>query len=331
MTSKILFLSLLALLILVGQHNASAQDQASLSDPKTIPPHEMETSVSTEQWNDLTLTSSDLKAQAPVFGEKDSFPEFTRELVRVQWRKNDPIDLYLLRPAGIAKPPVVLVLYSYPSDTDRFLDNGLCQKLVSKGFAVVGFVSALTGQRYHDRPMKEWFISELQESLSASVHDVQMILNYLSDRTDLDLSEVGIFGQGSGGTIALLAATADKRIKAVDVLDAWGDWPRWLATSPVVPEQERADYLKPEFLSKVKIVDPMQSMAKLADRPIRWQITDFDIATPAPIKQEFRSALPKTAESVEYHSIEEYKERAVSNAQILQWIKDEVTKSETPR
>src|ERR1022692_4628664 len=76
-----------------------------------------------------------------------------------------------------------------------------------------GFVSALTGQRYHDRPMKEWFVSELPEALGSSVHDVQMILNYLADRNDLDMTRVGMYGQGSGGTIAILAASADPRLK----------------------------------------------------------------------------------------------------------------------
>jgi hypothetical protein len=90
--------------------------------------------------------------------------------------------LYVIRPSHIEKPPVVLYLYSYPSDTHRFLDNAYCQRVTGDGFAAVGFVSALTGQRYHGRPMKQWFVSELQESLVLSVHDVQMVLNYLARR-----------------------------------------------------------------------------------------------------------------------------------------------------
>jgi hypothetical protein len=53
-------------------------------------------------------------------------------------------------------------------------------------------VSALNGHRYTYRPMKQWFVSELQEALGSSVHDVQMILNYLSTRDDLDMSRVGM-------------------------------------------------------------------------------------------------------------------------------------------
>jgi len=73
--------------------------------------------------------------------------------------------------------------------------------------------------------MKEWFVSDLEHSLVGTTHDVQMVINYLASRGDFDMSRIGIFGEGSGGTIALLAASVDARIKAVDVLDPWGDWP----------------------------------------------------------------------------------------------------------
>lgn len=68
-----------------------------------------------------------------------------------------------------------------------------------EGFAAVGFVSALTGHRYHDRPMREWFISEPQECLAVSAHDVQMVLDYLGTRGDLNTDRVGMVAEGSGG------------------------------------------------------------------------------------------------------------------------------------
>jgi cephalosporin-C deacetylase-like acetyl esterase len=212
-------------------------------------------SVPAEDWSSLSLADSHLQAEEPVVGERDDFPQFTRELMQVKWRQGDPIDLYVIRPKGVAKPPVVLYLYGYPAETDRFRDNDYCVRVTANGFAAIGFVSALTGHRYHGRPMKEWFVSELQESLGSSVHDVQMILNFLSTRDDLDLSKVGMFGEGSGGTIAVLAAAADPRIKAIDLLDPWGDWPDWVRDSNIIPENERANYLQPEFLQKVAGLD----------------------------------------------------------------------------
>jgi len=145
--------------------------------------------------------------------------------LQVQWRASDPIDLYVMKPKGVSKPPVILYLYGYPTDTDIF-KNDDCDALVTRdGFAAVGFVSALTGHRYRNRPMKEWFLSELQESVATSAHDVQMVLNYLASRGDLDMNRVGMFAQGSGASIAILATAVDPRIKVLEALDPWGDWP----------------------------------------------------------------------------------------------------------
>ena len=214
----------------------------------------------------------------------------------MKWRPGDPIDLYVIRPKGVARPPVVLYLYGYPSETDRFKDNGYCVRLTANGFAAIGFVSALTGHRYHGgRPMKEWFVSELQESLGSSVHDVQMILNFVSARDDLDMSKVGMFGEGSGGTIAILAAAVDPRIKVIDLLDPWGDWPDWVRDSSVIPENERATYLKPEFLQKVAGLDPMQWLPQLKDQHIRVQQVMDDRNTPKAAKERIDSAVPASA------------------------------------
>src|SRR5579872_3972884 len=170
-------------------------------------------SATSEDLSSLSLTSSKLHPSPPLLGEKDNYPDFTRELLQVQWRSGDPLDLYVILPKGVKNPPVILYLYSYPSDTDTFRDQGFCKLVTRNGFAAIGFVSALTGHRYHDRPMREWFISELHESLVSSVHDVQMILNYAATRGDLDMNHVGMFGEGSGATIALLTATVEPRIK----------------------------------------------------------------------------------------------------------------------
>ena len=233
-----------------------------------------------EDWNVLALAPGSLHARAPLFGEKAVFPTYTRELVELQWRTGDPIDLYIIRPANVDKPPVVLLLYGYPSDTDRFRDDDYCKALAKRGFAAVGFVSALTGHRYHNRPMKEWFVSELPEALGKSVHDVQMILNYLSTRDDLDMKRVGMYGQGSGGTIAILSASVDARIKALDVLDPWGDWPDWMASSAQIPEDERPDYLTPQFLETAAPFDPVRWMPALRGRSFRLQQTLFSRVTP---------------------------------------------------
>jgi hypothetical protein len=187
------------------------------------------------------LGNSSLKPVPPLIGYINEYPGYTVELLQVQWRWGDPLDLYVMKPKGIKKPPVILYLYGYPADTERFTDESFQQSVTKGGFAAVGFVSALTGHRYHDRPMKEWFLSELQECLGKSAHDVQMVLDYLDTRSDLDMTRVGMFTQGSGASIGILASAVDPRIKVLDALDPWGDWPTWMATSPFVPQKERAE------------------------------------------------------------------------------------------
>jgi hypothetical protein len=273
-----------------------------------------------EDWSSISLAGSQLMPDPPFLGEMDDFPTFTRELLQVKWRAGDPIDLYVMRPKGVAKPPVVLYLYSYPSETDRFRDNNYCARITEGGFAAVGFVSALTGQRYAMRPMKEWFVSELQESLASSAHDVQMVLNYLSTRGDLDMSRVGMFGTGSGATIAILAAAADSRIKAIDLLNPWGDWPDWMAKSAIIPENERPNYLKAEFLNKVALLDPVKWLPQLQTQEVRIERLTDDKVTPESAEEKLEAAARKTVKVIHYDNAQQFY-GAAGGGRIFEWVK----------
>ena len=178
-----------------------------------------------EDWTTPALSTSNLRPAMPLIGYVNDFGDYTAELDQVQWRWGDPLDLYVVKPKGVKKPPVIIYLYGYPSDTKLFQDKTWQKAVTKDGFAAVGFMTALTGHRYHDRPMKEWFISELQECLSVSAHDVQMVLNYLDKRGDVDMDRIGVLADGSGASIAILASAVDPRIKVLDTVDPWGDWP----------------------------------------------------------------------------------------------------------
>jgi hypothetical protein len=279
-----------------------------------------------EDWSSLSLANSELIPEKPLLGEKYDHPQFTRELLQVKWRQGDPIDLYVIRPKGVAHPPVVLYLYSYPSETEVFRGDAYCANVTKGGFAAIGFVSALNGHRYANRPMKEWFVSELQEALGSSVHDVQMTLNYLSTRDDLDMSRVGMFGVGSGGTIAILAAAADPRIKTIDVIDPWGDWPDWMAKSDLIPEVERPNYLKPEFLKKVAPLDPVAWLPQLTSQHVRLQQVLDDSVTPKVVQQRIKAAAPRTAQKITFHTTRQFS-GAQSGDRLLQWVKAQVQSS----
>ena len=292
-------LLLLALLVwpalaFCKQNNATNGSKAEQqSDTKSAPKE-------VENWKVLDDIKSGLQPSPPFEVQTEEQPEFVRELVRVQWRPDDPIDLWIIRPTAPGKVPVVLYLYSYPGDPDQFRNNAWCKRATAGGFAAVGFVSALTGERYAFRPMKQWFVSELTESLGSTVHDVQLILNYLADRGDLDLDHMGMFGMGSGASIAILAAEADPRIKALDLLDPWGDWPDWLRDSPAVPENERSSYTASEFLKSVAPLDPVAYLPSMKRRKLRLQQLLTQPDTPKSAKERIAASVPDSAELVRY-------------------------------
>jgi len=254
--------------------------------------------------------------------ERSEGPGFVREFVNLRWRPGDDIHLYVVRPKNVDKPPVVIYLYGYPSETDRYQSDGWCQRVTAGGYAAVGFVPALTGQRYHSRPMKEWFVSELQEALAESAHDVQMVLNYLAQRGDVDTDHVGMFGAGAGGTIAVMASSVDPRIKAIDLLDPWGDWPRWMEKSEVIPDEERAGYVKPDFLKKVADFDPVVLLPKVKAAHIRLiQLNEDSDSTPEEAKKRIEAALSASGEAHRYESNAEYYGAVASGGRVFDWVK----------
>lgn len=259
----------------------------------------------------------------------DDDAKFTREIVRVQWRSADPIDLYIITPVGVKNPAVILYLYDYPKETDQYHSREFCRLLTKDGFAAVGFVPALTGQRYHGRPMKEWFVSELRESLATSVHDVQMVLNYLASRGDVDMSRVGMFGDGSGASIAILSAAVDPRIKTLDLQDPWGDWPDWIKESKRIPEGERPAYLKPEWLAGVAPLDPVKWLPQLKTPTIRIQFVKDITLTPADVQQKIEAAVPTNAQVVHYENIAAFRATAAGGTG-FDWIKQKMQFSVVP-
>jgi hypothetical protein len=151
-----------------------------------------------------------------------------------------------------------------------------------------------------------------------------MILDYLAARKDFDMTKVGMFGQGSGATIAILAAATDQRIKAIDVLDPWGDWPDWMAQSKRIPEEERPNFVRPEFLKRVAPFDPLVWLGKLKSRPMRLQDATYERDTPQVAKRLMEEALPRTAQIVRYEDVKAFNEKAVAEGKMVNWIKDQV-------
>jgi len=321
--------SFILIILLSAQAQNNPTRPPEQSKETRLPPGTVSSDISSlffapkidEDWSTPSLKGSDFAPTDPLTYETDRGASFTREITRVGWRPSDPIDLYVMRPIAARKVPVIIYLYSYPFEPDRFRDKNFCEFVTKDGFAAVGLATFLTGQRYHDRGMKDWFVSEMRESLATSAHDVQLILNYLATRSDLnlDMDRVGIFGDGSGATIAMLAASVDSRIKTLDLLDPWGDWPEWMANSTLVPEKERAGFLKPEFLAGIADFDPVKVLPTLRTQKIRLREVTTVTVTPNEAKRKVEAAAPPNVEVIRYESGEDFRRAAV--AQGFDWIK----------
>lgn len=324
---------IIALAFAIVLPSSRAQAQSSPSQPKaaspSLPPgFDPKTRTPLyetiqEDWSSLAIGASKLEPEAPLVGQTEEQDTFTRTLVQVKWRPGDPIDLWIVLPKGVKNPPVVLYLYGADQGTDRFRDDGWAKRVTADGYAAVGFVAALTGPRFHDRPMNQWMISELQESIGSTVHDVKFILDYLAQRGDLDMNRVGMFGESSGGTVAILAAAADPRIKVVDVLEPWADWPDFLAKSPVIEDDPKhEDYVKPDFLKRVANLDPVKWLPELKI-PVRIQLVRDSEPTPIECKEKVGAAAPKQAEVVRFASFKDLGTRE-GQGRLFRWIKEKL-------
>lgn len=289
--------------------NASAQQSESAPLPVRGPAPEKSANESFEGFHEdfksITLVGSALLPQKPVLLEKEEILGGThvRERIQVAWRPRDTFDLYVSIPKGVKKPPVILYLYSFPENATRFQSELWYQGVAKDGYAAVGFVSALTGERAERHDARdEWFVGLLPESLASSVHDVQMILDYLSSRGDLDMDRVGMFGTGSGATIAILASAADPRIKALDTFNPWGDWRDWMANSWLIPEDQRGfdllknKYVDPKFLEIVAPLDPVEWLPKVKAQRLRIQYVQSEATVPAATQKKIVEAAPDRAE-----------------------------------
>jgi hypothetical protein len=222
-----------------------------------------------------------------------------------------------------------MYLYDYPVETDRYRDRAFCRQLVQGGFAAVGFVPALTGQRYHDRPMKEWFVSEMPEALASTAHDVQMVLSYLDSLGDVDVSRTGIYGEGSGATTAILTAAVDPRIKTLDLLSPWGDWPDWVAESTRIPEKERSGFANADYLAKVAPLDPIKWFPQLKAQTIRLQNLRSFREVPVSVQKKIEAAAPASAVIKAYDDANAFT-AAIPGDQRFNWVKLQI-KPETTK
>jgi hypothetical protein len=261
-------------------------------------PRQIEFSDFQEDLNSIDVKASKFPAPDVALLERTNGKNgvYHSEHLRVTFRPRVPQDLYVILPVAARNPPVVLYMYSYPETVARFQLEQWVLSAIGQGYAAVGFSSGVSGDAAIHGLTKEEFLAQFPQNLLRSAHDIQLVLNYLAGRGDLNIDRVGISASGSGASAAILAAAVDSRIKVLDVFDAWGAWPEFFAKSSVVPADKRTSLVTPEYLQSLAWSDPVAWFPKCRARSVRLQDVRQQELVPIAAQLKIEDASPGFAE-----------------------------------
>src|SRR5262249_28911432 len=116
------------------------------------------------------------------------------------------------------RPAVVLVGGSGPQDRDEVVFGIPILGQLARAIADAGFA----GLRYDKRGIGQSGGRSESATLADFAEDVRAAVKMLADGKDIDPKRVAVIGHSEGGAVALLAASKEKRIAAVGVLEAHG-------------------------------------------------------------------------------------------------------------
>jgi len=136
--------------------------------------------------------------------------------------------LLALPPNGKAPHPVVLLLHGMGGSKRQWLGNAfthggeVTSGLLNQGYAVFALDAQYHGDRsvYNDYLdvgemvfQKGWGV-RYANMLSQSVVDYRRAIDYLSTRSDIDSSRIGLLGYSMGGHMAFILGAVEERIQA---------------------------------------------------------------------------------------------------------------------
>ena len=151
--------------------------------------------------------------------------------------------------AGAARlPAVVLVGDAGPADRDEVMFGIPIFGQVAAAIADAGFIVI----RYDRRGIGQSGGRAEAAALADYADDVRAAVRWLAERKDVDSKRIAVIGYSEGGTVALIAASKDKRIAAVGLLATSGQ----TGTETVLAQQQH-------LLDKLQI-PPEEEQAKIA-------------------------------------------------------------------
>jgi dipeptidyl aminopeptidase/acylaminoacyl peptidase len=133
---------------------------------------------------------------------------------------------------GVRLPAVVLIGGSGPTDRDGLAFGIPVLGQLADAMADAGFIVL----RYDKRGVGQSGGRAESAGLADYAEDARAAVKLLADRKDVDPKRIAIVGHSEGGAVALIAASKDKRIAAVGLLETYGV----PGTELVLAQQQRA-------------------------------------------------------------------------------------------
>ncbi|MEA3368929.1 MAG: acetylxylan esterase [Candidatus Ratteibacteria bacterium] len=221
------------------------------------------------------------------FALKSLFPE------------KDFVELEYYLPRGEGKFPAVVILPHLAGKSG--LESFFSQGLIRNDFAVLTL-----GEPYFTRDRREgrWWMHQIQQTQDLEkiemlfrqlVIDTRRGIDFLESRPEIDRDKIGILGLSLGGSLAVLVAGIDKRVKLSVFLLAGGD----LVT--LIRESQYTEILRRHMAqgnisfksmeeSWMKI-EPLVLASYLDDRPVLMINATFDHLVPSGCTKKLWQAL----------------------------------------
>lgn len=149
-----------------------------------------------------------------IFQEKPLFviprgePNTHAEDVRIPTKHGCTLrGCYIRTPAETRKG---VILFGLEFGSDRWSSQSYCDRLVANGYDVFTYEPRNQGESDKDANYEP-----LQWVTDRDLDDARAALQYLLDRPDADPLGVGIFGVSKGGSLGLLLAAEDRRVRCI--------------------------------------------------------------------------------------------------------------------
>lgn len=156
-------------------------------------------------FNDLALKKSIHDKKRDAFKRAAPLFEVPMERIEIPF---DGIKMaaYLRVPAGVKKPPCVILLGGLDTTKEDYLT--IADHCLKRGLATVAFDGPGQGETLFEMRWRKDF-----------ERAVVAVIDYMETQPEIDHNRIGIIGRSTGGFYAPKTAAIDKRIKA---LVAWG-------------------------------------------------------------------------------------------------------------